>query len=92
MFQIGVSLYWLLLNVVCVYCWQLEWINEDFLSFSLECNFMQTLLLDFCLVVVTGKLFSKIITGSQTCSVLTLHCKVSADGIVTYVVAMINSV
>ncbi|PQM43152.1 hypothetical protein Pyn_10969 [Prunus yedoensis var. nudiflora] len=37
----------LLFNVVCVYCWQLKWINEDFLSYSLEFNFMQTLLLDF---------------------------------------------
>ncbi|KAI5321900.1 hypothetical protein L3X38_030972 [Prunus dulcis] len=42
----------LLFNVVCVYCWQLKWINEDFLSYSLEFNFMQTLLLDFLVVFV----------------------------------------
>lgn len=40
-------MFWLLFDVVCVYCWQLKWINEDFLSYSLEFNFMQTLLLDF---------------------------------------------
>ena len=44
------------------------------------------------LVVVAGTLFSKIITGSQICSVLILHCKVSADDIVTYVFAIVNSV
>ncbi|XVF46573.1 hypothetical protein PTKIN_Ptkin03bG0038000 [Pterospermum kingtungense] len=74
MFEIGVFLYWLLFIVVCVYCWQLEWINEDFLSFSVECNFIQALLLDVCLIFVAGTLFSKIIAGSRTCPVLILHC------------------
>ncbi|KAK8504905.1 hypothetical protein V6N13_056233 [Hibiscus sabdariffa] len=34
-------------GIICVYCWQLKGINEDILSFSLECNFLQTLLVDF---------------------------------------------
>ncbi|KAK9002622.1 hypothetical protein V6N11_025291 [Hibiscus sabdariffa] len=34
-------------GIICVYCWQLKGINEDILSFSLEYNFLQTLLLDF---------------------------------------------
>ncbi|KAM1698108.1 hypothetical protein ACFX14_029282 [Malus domestica] len=54
----------LLFNVICVYCWQFKWINEDFLSYSLEFNFMQTLLLDFLvgsLRVVPGTNLSKIV-------------------------------
>lgn len=30
----------MMFNVFCVYCWQLEWINQDIVSFSLECNLM----------------------------------------------------
>lgn len=45
-------MFWLLFDVVCVYCWQLKWINEDFLSYSLEFNLMQTLLLDFLVIIV----------------------------------------
>lgn len=48
----------LLFNVVCVYCWQLKWINEDFLSYSLEFNFMQTLLLDFLVIIVFVNMIS----------------------------------
>ncbi|XVF20000.1 hypothetical protein REPUB_Repub11eG0160100 [Reevesia pubescens] len=40
--------------------------------------------LQFSLIVVAGTLFSKIIAGSQTCPVLIMHCKVSADDIVLY--------
>jgi hypothetical protein len=55
----SIFIYWLLFDVFYVYCWQLKWINEDYLSYSLECNFMQDLLLDFLVISLplVGNLF-----------------------------------
>ncbi|KAK7821014.1 hypothetical protein CFP56_038152 [Quercus suber] len=48
---------------------ELKWINEDFMSYSLECNFMQNMLLDFLFL-------------ESSCPDLDISYKVYGDGIV----------